>query len=105
MTAHGAAHRNNDAWRTRGDLGRCWEAAGRRCARVYVSEERETGDRESQGRQAYYENEAEKAEFEVQGRLRTFIGGPTAAQWAVAGGAPAPQLNDRSRPLPQSGDG
>ena len=38
-----------------------------------------------------------------------FDGGPhtwcsAAAQWAVAGGAPAPQLNDRSQPPPQGGD-
>ena len=72
MTAHGAAHRNNDAWRTRGDLGRCWEAAGRRCARAHASAERATGHREGQGRQAYYENEANEAEFEALGLLRTF---------------------------------
>ena len=105
MTAHNAAHRTNDAWRARGDLARCWEVAGRRCARVHAAAERATGDREGHGRQAYYENEAEEAEFEVRGLLRTFARGPTAAQWAVAGGAPAPQLNDRSRPRPQGGNG
>ena len=62
-------------------------------------------DREGQGRQAYYENEANEAEFEALGLLRTFVGGPAAAQWAVAGEAPAPQLNDRSRPRPQRGNG
>ena len=72
MTAHGAAHRNNDAWRTRGDLGRCWEAAGRRCARAHGSAGWAMGDREGQGRQAYYENEANEAEFEALGLLRTF---------------------------------
>ena len=30
------------------------------------------GDREGQGRQAYYENEANEAEFEALGLLRTF---------------------------------
>jgi hypothetical protein len=45
------------------------------------------------------------AEFEALGLLRTFAGGPAAAQWAMAGGAPAPQLNDRSRPRPQCGRG
>ena len=44
-------------------------------------------------------------EFEAQGLLRTFIGGPAAAQWAVAEGAPAPRLTDRSRPHPQRGNG
>ena len=39
-------------------------------------------------------------EFEALGLLRTFVGGPAAAQWAMAGGAPAPQLNDRSQPRP-----
>ena len=71
MTAHGAAHRTDDAWRARGDLGRCWEAAGRRCARVHASAERATGDREGKGRQSYYENEANEAEFEALGLLRT----------------------------------
>ena len=72
MTAHVAAHRTNDAWRTLGDLGRCWEAASRRCARAHASAERATGDREGQGRQAYYENEANEAEFEALRLLRTF---------------------------------
>ena len=45
------------------------------------------------------------AEFEALGLLRTFVGCPAAAQWAVAGEAPAPQLNDRSRPRPQRGNG
>ena len=72
MTAESAAHRIHDAWRSHGDLGRCWEAAGRRCARVHASAERATGDRERQGRQAYYENEANEAEFEALGLLRTF---------------------------------
>ena len=67
-----AAHRTNDARRTRGDLCCCWEAASGRCARVHASEERATGEREGQGRQAYYENEAEEAEFEDLGLLRTF---------------------------------
>ena len=85
--------------------------AGRRCApsaRVYdayASAERATSDRERQGRQAYYENEAKEAEFEVRRLLRTFEEGPAAAQLAVAGRVPAPQLNDRSPPLPQHGNG
>ena len=40
-----------------------------------------------------------------KGLLRTFQRGPAAAQWAEAGGAPAPRLNDRSRPRPQGGSG
>ena len=44
------------------------------------------------------------AGFEAPGLLRTFVGGPAAAQWAVAGGAPAPRLIDRSRPPPQRGN-
>ena len=44
-------------------------------------------------------------EFEALGQLHTFVGSPAAAQWAVAGEAPAPQLNDRSRPRPQRGNG
>ena len=63
------------------------------------------GQREGQRRQAYYENEANEAEFEALGLLRTFRAGPAAARWAVAGEAPAPQLNDRSPPLPQHGNG
>ena len=45
------------------------------------------------------------AEFEARGLLRTFQRGPAAAQWAMAGEAPAPRLNDRSRPRPQGGSG
>ena len=44
-------------------------------------------------------------EFEALRLLRTLVGGPAAAQWAMAGGAPAPQLNDRSQPRPQGGNG
>ena len=44
-------------------------------------------------------------EFEALGQLHTFVGSPAAAQWAVAGEAPAPQLNDRSRPRPPGGNG
>ena len=71
MTAHGAAHRTNDAWRTRGDLGLCPEAAGRRGTRAHASAERATSEREGQGRQVYYEHEAKEAEFEALGLLRT----------------------------------
>ena len=45
------------------------------------------------------------AEFEAWTLLRTFVGRPAATQWDVAGEAPAPQLNDRSRPRPQRGNG
>ena len=45
------------------------------------------------------------AGFEAPGLLRTFVGGPATAQWAVAGEAPAPRLIDRSRPRPQRGNG
>ena len=61
--------------------------------------------RQRQEKQAERENEAEMSEFEALGLLRTFVGGPAAAQWAMAGGAPAPQLNDRSRSRPQRGNG
>ena len=44
-------------------------------------------------------------EFEGLGLLRTFVGDPATAQWATVGEAPAPQLNDRSRPRPQRGNG
>ena len=44
-------------------------------------------------------------EFEAPGLLRTFVGCPAAAQWAVAGQAPAPRPHDRSLPLPQHGNG
>ena len=40
--------------------------------RAHASAERATGDREGQGRQAYYENEMKEAEFEALGLLRTF---------------------------------
>ena len=53
-----------------------WAAAGRPpvAATAHASvcaAERATGDREGQGRQAYYENEAKEAEFEALGLLRT----------------------------------
>ena len=44
------------------------------------------------------------AEFEALALLRTFVAGPATAQWAAVGEAPAPQLNDRSRPRPQRGN-
>ena len=44
-------------------------------------------------------------EFEGLGLLRTFVGDPATAQWATVGEAPAPQLNDRSPPRPQRGNG
>ena len=44
-------------------------------------------------------------EFEGLGLLRTFVGDPATAQWATVGEAPAPQLNDRSQPRPQGGNG
>ena len=45
------------------------------------------------------------AEFEGLGLLRTFVSDPATAQWATVGEAPAPQLNDRSLPRPQRGNG
>ena len=45
------------------------------------------------------------AEFEGLGLLRTFVSDPATAQWATVGEAPAPQLNDRSPPRPQRGNG
>ena len=50
-----------------------WAVAGRPpvAATAHASAERATGDREGQGRQAYYENEAKEAEFEALGLLRT----------------------------------
>ena len=71
-TAYSAAQRTSDAWRTRADLGHCPEPAGGRCARVHASANQATGNREGQRRQAYYENEANEAEFEALGLLRTF---------------------------------
>ena len=44
------------------------------------------------------------AEVEALALLRTFVAGPATAQWAAVGEAPAPQLNDRSRPRPQRGN-
>ena len=44
-------------------------------------------------------------EFEGLGLLHTFVGDPATAQWATVGEAPAPQLNDRSPPRPQRGNG
>ena len=46
-----------------------------------------------------------RGEFEGLGLLRTFVGDPATAQWATVGEAPAPQLNDRSQPRPQRGNG
>ena len=47
----------------------------------------------------------EGTEFEALWLLRTFVRGPAALQWAVAGQAPAPRLADRSRPRPRHGNG
>ena len=56
------------------------------------------GPERVQERQADRENEAKKARVRGLMAAAHFIDCPAAAQWAMAGEAPAPQLNDRSRP-------
>ena len=66
-----------------------------------------TGPERGHERQSEHESLSMRrngGEFEALGLLCTFVGCPTAAQWAVAGEAPAPRLTDRSRPRPQRGN-
>jgi hypothetical protein len=81
-------------------------APGKFCVRVTCESHRPSRkDREGRRDRQIVRMRPERAELEAQGQVRTFVGGPSAAQWAMAGGAPAPQLNDRSRPRPQGGNG
>jgi len=81
-------------------------APGKFCVRVTCESHRPSRkDREGRRDRQIVRMRPERAELEAQGQVRTFVGDPSAAQWAMAGGAPAPQLNDRSRPRPQGGNG
>ena len=81
------------------------DAIGGRCARLVASAGQAEGQREGRRGRQNVRMRPKRAGFEAPGLLRTFVGGPATAQWAVAGEAPAPQLNDRSRPRPQRGNG
>ena len=76
------------------------DALGGGWVRLEVPAGRSEGQREGRRGRQIVRKRRKGAGFEAQGLLRTFVGGPAAAQWAVAGGAPAPRLIDRSRPLP-----
>ena len=76
-----------------------------RCARLEASAGQAESWREGRRGRHIVRMRPKGAEFEARGLLRTFWRGPPAAQWAMAGEAPAPRLNDRSRPLPQRGNG
>ena len=80
------------------------DAIGGRCAHLVASAGQAEGQREGRRGRQNVRMRRKGAEFEAQGLLRTFVGGPAAAQWAMAGGAPAPRLIDRSRPRPQRGN-
>ena len=80
------------------------DALGGVRARLEVPAGRSEGQREGRRDSQIVRMRQKGGEFEAQGLLRTFIGGPAAAQWAVAEGAPAPRLIDRSRPRPQRGN-
>jgi hypothetical protein len=81
------------------------DALGGGWARLEVPAGRSEGQREGRRGRQNVRVRPKRAGFEAPGLLRTFVGGPATAQWAVAGEAPAPQLNDRSRPRPQRGNG
>ena len=81
------------------------DALGVRRARLVTSAGRAEGQTEGRRSRHIVRMRSKGAEFEARGLLRTFQRGPAAAQWAEAGGAPAPRLNDRSRPRPQGGSG
>ena len=81
------------------------DAIGGRRARLVTSAARAEGQTEGRRTRHIVRMRPKGAEFEARGLLRTFQRGPAAAQWAAAGGAPAPRLNDRSRPRPQGGSG
>jgi len=74
-----------------------WEASG-------LDSRRLQGDQRARERQNV-RMRRKGAEFEGLGLLRTFVSDPATAQWATVGEAPAPQLNDRSPPRPQRGNG
>ena len=80
-------------------------ALGGLCTRLVTSAEQEEGWREGRRGRHIVRMRRKGAEFEALGLPRTFVGGPAAAQWAVAGEAPASQLIDRSQPRPQRGNG
>ena len=75
------------------------------CARLEASAGQAESWREGRRGRHNVRMRPKGGEFEAQGLLRTFWRGPPAAQWAMAGEAPAPRLNDRSRPRPQGGNG
>jgi hypothetical protein len=77
-----------------------WEASG-------LDSRRLQGDQRARGRRGsqIMRMRRKGAEFEGLVLLRTFVSDPATAQWATVGEAPAPQLNDRSPPRPQRGNG
>ena len=85
--------------------GAAVDALGGVRARLEVPAGRSEGQTEGRSGGQIMRMRRKGGEFEALGLLRTFVGCPAAAQWAVAGEAPAPQLNDRSRPRPQRGNG
>ena len=85
--------------------GAAVDVLGGRWARLEAPAGRSEGQREGRRSRHIVRMRPKGAEFEALGLLRTFQRGPAAAQWAEAGGAPAPRLNDRSRPRPQGGSG
>ena len=81
------------------------DAHGGWWVRLEVPAGRSEGHREGRRGRQNMRVRLKPAGFEAPGLLRTFVGSPATAQWAAAGEAPAPQLNDRSRPRPQRGNG
>ena len=81
------------------------DALGGGWARLEVPAGLSEGQKECRRGRQIVRMRQNRAEFEAWRLLRTFWRVPAAAQWAVAGEAPAPQLNDRSPPLPQHGNG
>jgi len=81
------------------------DALGGGWARLEVPAGRSEGQREGRRGRQNVRMRLKRAGFEAPGLLRTFVGGPATAQWAVAGEAPAPRLIDRSPPRPQRGNG
>ena len=71
-----------------------------RCARLEASAGQAESQREGRRGRHIVRMRRKGTEFEALRLLRTFVGGPAAAQWAVAREAPAPRLDDRSRPRP-----
>ena len=81
------------------------DAFGGRWSRLEAPTEHTQGPCRGHERQSDHEKEAKGAKNEALWLLRTFVGCSATAQWAAVGEAPAPQLNDRSRPRPQRGNG